>query len=164
MTAFDYVVITVLLASLLLGLWRGVVGEMVSLAAWVLAFLAAREWGDEVGHRLYAGHLTDSGWQVIAGWVTLFIAVLLLMALLRPALRGLLKALGLGLTDRLLGIIFGLLRGVLIVLILVAAGGLTSAPKQAWWLNAHFSPPLETAVLAAKPWLPTDLAKRIRFR
>jgi membrane protein required for colicin V production len=59
--------------------------------------------------------------------------------------------------------VFGLARGLLVVLVLVAAGGLTSAPQQAWWKQAVLAQPLETAVLVAKPWLPDDLAKRIRF-
>jgi membrane protein required for colicin V production len=73
------------------------------------------------------------------------------------------KALGLSLSDRLLGMFFGLARGVLVVMALVAAGGLTSAPQQPWWKQATLAQPLETAVLVAKPWLPDDLAKRIRF-
>jgi membrane protein required for colicin V production len=164
MTAFDYVVIAVVAASVLLGIWRGVVGEIISLAAWVLAFFAARQWGSELGQSLYAGAIHEPGWRVIAGYVTVFVGVLIVMSLLRLALRGLLKALGLGLTDRLLGVLFGVLRGVAIVFILVAVGGMTSAPKQPWWTEAHFSPPLETAVLAGKPWLPLEVAKRVRFR
>jgi membrane protein required for colicin V production len=52
---------------------------------------------------------------------------------------------------------------VLLVMMLVAAGGMTSAPQQLWWKEATLAPPLETAVLVAKPWLPDDLAKKIRF-
>jgi membrane protein required for colicin V production len=51
-----------------------------------------------------------------------------------------------------------------IVLVLVAVGGMTSVPKEKWWSEAHLSAPLETAVLASKPWLPPEMAKRIRFR
>jgi len=86
------------------------------------------------------------------------------MALLRLAVRGLLKALGLSLSDRLLGVVFGAVRGLAIVLVLVVVGGMTSLPKEKWWADAYFSAPLETAVLAGKPWLPVDVAKRIRFR
>jgi membrane protein required for colicin V production len=67
-------------------------------------------------------------------------------------------------TDRLLGVIFGVARGLVIVFVLVAVGGMTSVPKEKWWSEAQFSAPLETAVLASKPWLPPEMAKRIRFR
>lgn len=164
MTAFDYVVVAIVAASVLLGVWRGVVGEVIALVAWVLAFLAAKWWGDEVAQRLLAGVIADPALRIVAAWVAVFVVVLLLMALLRLAVRGLLKALGLSPTDRLLGVIFGLARGLLIVLVLVAVGGMLSLAKEKWWSDAYFSAPLETAVLAGKPWLPPDVAKRIRFR
>lgn len=162
MTVFDYVVIGIVAASLALGMWRGVVGEIIALVAWVLAFFAARAFGEEVAG-LYSG-MADGALRMVAGWVTVFVAVLVVMSLLRLAVRGLLKALGLSVTDRLLGVIFGVARGVLIVLVLVAVGGMTSLPKEKWWAEAYFGPPLETAVLASKPWLPAEVAKRIRFR
>lgn len=163
MTAFDYVLIGIVVASLALGLWRGVVGEIIALVAWVLAFFAAKFWGSEIAQTVFSG-IADPALRIVAGWVAVFVAVLILMSLLRLAVRGLLKALGLSLTDRLLGVIFGVARGLLIVLVLVAVGGMTSAPRERWWSEAHFSAPLETAVLAGKPWLPPEVAKRIRFR
>ena len=164
MTGFDYVVITIVLASVLLGVWRGVVGEIIALAAWVLAFFAAKWWGAEVAQLFFTGLIADPALRIVAAWVTVFVAVLILMALVRLAVRGLLKALGLSLSDRLLGIIFGLARGLIIVFVLVAVGGMTSVPKEKWWREAYFSAPLETAVLAGMPWLPPEVSKRSRFR
>ena len=163
MTAFDYVVVTIVAASVLLGLWRGVVGEILALVAWVLAFFAAKFFGADVARFLLTS-ITDPALRIVAAWVTVFVVVLLLMALLRLAVHGLLKALGLSLTDRLLGLFFGAARGLIIVLVLVAVGGMTMAPKEKWWNEAVFSAPLETAVLAGKPWLPPEVSKRIRFR
>ncbi len=163
MTAFDYVVITIVAASVLLGIWRGVVGEIIALAAWILAFFAAKFFGADIARFLFSS-ITDPALRIVAAWVAVFVAVLLLMALLRLAVHGLLKALGLSLTDRLLGLFFGAARGLVIVLVLVAVGGMTMAPKEKWWSEAVFSAPLETAVLAGKPWLPPEVSKRIRFR
>ena len=163
MTYFDYVVITIVSASVLLGLWRGVVGEVIALVAWVLAFFAAKYFGAEVARAAFMS-IADPALRLVAAWVAVFVVVLVLMALLRLAVRGLLKALGLSLSDRLLGIVFGAVRGLALVLVLVAAGGMTSLPKEKWWGEAYFSTPLETAVLAGKPWLPPDVAKRIRFK
>lgn len=162
MTAFDYVVIAIVAASVVLGAWRGVLGEIIALIAWVLAFFAAKWWGDEVARAIFSS-IGDPVLRIVAAWVAVFVVVLLLMALLRLAVRGLLKALGLSPTDRLLGVIFGVARGLLIVLVLVAVGGMTSVTKEGWWRGAYFSAPLETAVLASKPWLPPEVAKRIRF-
>ena len=164
MTGFDYVVATLVIASVLIGAWRGVVGEIIALSAWVLAFFAARWWGAEVAQIFFSNLIVDPPLRIVAAWVVVFMAVLALMGLLRLAVRGMLKALGLSLSDRLLGILFGLARGLLIVLVLVALGGMTSLPKERWWNEAYFSPPLETAVLAGLPWLPPEVSKRIRFR
>lgn len=163
MNAFDYVVVAVVLASVALGVWRGVVGEIIALVAWVLAYFAAKWWGAEVARAFFTG-IADPAMRLVAAWVAVFVAVLVLMALLRLAVRGLLKALGLSLSDRLLGIVFGAARGMLIILALVAVAGMTSVPKEKWWGEAYFSAPLETAVLAGKPWLPPEVSKRIRYR
>lgn len=162
MTAFDYGVIVILLASLALGMWRGLIGEVLALLAWVLAVLAAWQFGAEVGGLITA--IADPGMRVLAGYALVFVGVLIVLGLVRLAIRGLLKALGLSAVDRVLGVFFGVARGLLIVLVLVAIGGMTSAPKQSWWAEARLAPPLETAVLASKPWLPPEAAKRIRFR
>lgn len=163
MTVFDYVVISVVLVSILLGVWRGVVGEIIALAGWVLAFFVARWWGAEVAESLFMG-IGDPVLRLVAAWVAVFVSVLVMMALMRLAVHGLLNALGLSLGDRLLGVGFGAVRGLAIVLALVAAGGMTSIPKEKWWSEAYFSAPLETAVLAGRHWLPPEMSKRIRFR
>lgn len=162
MTAFDYGVIVIVVASLALGLWRGLIGEVLALLAWVLAGLAAWQIGPEVGELLTS--IADPAWRLLAGYAVVFFGVLIVLALVRLAVRGLLKALGLTAVDRMLGVFFGIARGLLIVLIVVAVGGMTSVPKQEWWAKAQLAPPLETAVLALKPWLPPEMAKRIRYR
>lgn len=163
MTLFDYLVLGIIGVSLLLGLWRGVVSEMLALAAWVLAFFAARMGADTVAGWMKHS-ITDPMIRQGAAIVAIVVVVLLLVALVRFLLRELLKAIGLGVTDRMLGAVFGVLRGVAIALVLVLAGGLTTLPRQVWWQDAMLAPPLETAVIASKPWLPADVAKRIRYR
>jgi len=162
MAVLDYVVIGIIVLSLVLGLWRGVVSELIALAAWVMAFMAALEFGAQCGQYVFSG-IGDPAIRALAGCTLVFVGVLVAMSLVRLAVRQMVKALGLSLSDRLLGMFFGMARGLLVVMVLVAAGGLTSAPQQPWWKQAVLAPPLETAVLAAKPWLPDDLAKRIRF-
>lgn len=164
MTLFDYVAIGILALSTVLGLWRGVVGEVISLAAWALAFFSARSFGGFIGQELFAGLIGDPSIRVAVGWAVVFIGVLVVMGIGRMAMSSMVKAVGLGLSDRILGFTFGALRGGLILMVLVAAAGLTSIPSQTWWKSATLSAPLETAVMAASPWLPQDISKRIRFR
>jgi len=163
LTPFDYAVLFVLAASLLVGVVRGVVSEILALAAWLAAFLAARWWAAPVGHWLLAPH-SEPVWQQLAGFAAVFVAVLVLFAALRWLLTQLLKAVGLRPLDRLLGALFGVLRGALLVWLLVLAGGLTPLPQQPWWRQAVLAPPLESAALAARPWLPREFAERLHYR
>ena len=163
MTAFDYAVLTVISASVLLGLWRGVVSEILALAAWLVAFLVVGAEVSAVAGRL-TGQIADPGMRLAAAYVLVFVGVLLVFAIARMLISLMLKAAGLGLLDRLLGAAFGVLRGMLVVLVAVLVAGMTTLPKADWWRDALLAPPLETAVIAAKPWLPAEAAKRIRFR
>jgi len=162
MTLFDYIVLSIVLLSLGFGLWRGMVSEIIALLAWGLGIYAAFSFGPELGGKLPGG-IADPMLRTLLGCVLIFIGVLVLMAIVRMLILRAVKALGLSVSDRLLGMFFGLARGVLLTLLLVAVGGMTAAPSQAWWRDATLAQPLETAVLAVKPMLPADLAKRIRF-
>lgn len=163
MTVFDYAVLGIVAASLLLGLWRGVVSEILALAAWVAAFMVARMFAADVAP-VFGKLLPDATLRYVAGFATVCLAVLVVFSIGRLVARLLMKAVGLGWADRTLGAVFGIGRGVVVALLLVLIGGLTPLPKEAWWREATLAPPLETAVIAAKPWLPADLAKRIRYR
>lgn len=162
MTVFDYIALAIIVLSLAFGLWRGMVSEIIALLAWGLGIFAAFQFGSQLGAMLPGG-IDDPTLRALVGCVLVFIAVLVVMAIIRIMIVKAVKALGLSVSDRLLGMFFGLARGLLITLVLVALGGMTAAPTQPWWRGATLAPPLETAVLAMKPMLPHDLAKRIRF-
>ncbi|GIK25226.1 MAG: colicin V production protein [Rhodocyclales bacterium] len=163
MTVFDYAVLAIVAASVLLGAWRGLVSEVLALAAWVAALLTARELAPGMAP-VFSDWLKEPALQYAAAFAVIVVAVLVTVALTRLALSRLLRAIGLGPLDRFLGAVFGVARGVLVVLLCVLVGGLTMLPQQAWWRQAWLAPPLETAVLASKPWLPAAVAKRIRYR
>jgi membrane protein required for colicin V production len=163
MTVFDYAVLAVILLSVGLGVWRGVVSEILALVAWVAAFFAARAEAATVAPWL-AQQIAEPGLRMAAAYALVFLGVLLLFWIGRMLLSLMLKAVGLGLLDRLLGACFGVLRGLVVVVAAVMVGGMTPLPATVWWRDAMFSPPLETAVIAIKPRLPADVAKRIRFR
>ncbi|BAL25401.1 CvpA family protein [Azoarcus sp. KH32C] len=163
MTVFDYVFLTSLALSAAVGMWRGLVSEVISMLAWVVAALAAWRFSAQVAG-LLTGFVMEPVWRQIAAFALVFVAVLLLAAFLRFLLRELLKAVGLGAADRFFGALFGLARGIAIAVAVVLLGGLVGIAREPWWANAMFAPPLETAVVAAKPWLPEAVATRIRFR
>jgi membrane protein required for colicin V production len=163
MTAFDFAVLGVIAVSVLLGLWRGVISEILALAAWVVAFLAARAGADQVA-TLLGGMIAQPGMRLLAAYAVIVVGVLLVFAIGRRLLSLLVKAVGLGILDRLLGASFGVLRGMVVVLVVVMLAGLTPLPTAEWWRSAVLAPPLETAVIAAKPWMPQELSKRIKYR
>lgn len=163
MTAFDYAALAIVGASVFLGLWRGVVSELLALAAWVAAFFAARAWAPAVGE-WFGRWIADGALRQAAGFAAVFLGVLVVFGVARLVVSLLLRAVGLGLIDRLLGGMFGIVRGALVLLAAVLVGGMTPLPKEVWWREAVLAPPMETAVIAAKPWLPPELAKRIRYR
>jgi membrane protein required for colicin V production len=162
-TVFDYAVLGVIGISALIGLWRGVVSEVLALVAWVAGFMAARAWAEPVGSA-FATWIGEPALRHATGFVVVMIGVLILFAVGRWVLSLLLKAVGLGPADRLLGAVFGVARGMLIVLVALLLAGMTALPKSQWWRDAWLAPPLETAAIAAKAWLPVEVAKRIRYR
>lgn len=163
LTAFDYGLSGLLGLSAVIGLWRGLVSELMALFAWGFALFAAWHY-NEAASRLFDGLIAEPIWRLVAGVALVIVSVLLLTAIVRHLVRSLLQAAGLGATDRFLGALFGLTRGFIVGLALVAAGGLAGLSDQAWWVNAKSAPIMERAVNAAKPWLPRTVAEKIRFR
>ena len=163
MTVFDYVFLGILALSAAVGMWRGLVSEVMAVLAWVLALFAAWRYNEQAA-QVFAGLIAEPLWRQVAGGALVVVGVLILTALVRYLLRELLRAAGLGATDRFFGALFGIARGLLVALVVVLIGGLAGLSREPWWTQALFSPPLETAVLAAKPWLPEVVADKIRFR
>jgi membrane protein required for colicin V production len=109
----------------------------------------------DIGGSLSARH--------VVAFVLIIVAVLLVGALLGWFLHRLVRAIGLGFLDRLLGGVVGTARGVLIVVIGVLVAGWTSLPQQVWWQNALLAPPLVAAALSLKPWLPQPWAEQLDY-
>lgn len=162
MTLFDYFAIAIVGISLLLGLMRGAVKEVFSLASWIIAFLAAKIFSVPFSHVLEPA-VSNSSLRLLSAFIILFVFALIVMALISLMISAAIKKIGLGPIDRLLGALFGLLRGVLIMVILVVLGGMTALPQQNDWRNALTSNWFEMLATAVKPWLPDAMAKRIHF-
>ncbi|MDB5808375.1 MAG: Colicin production protein [Betaproteobacteria bacterium] len=162
MTWVDYAVIAIVGLSILLSVIHGLVREIMSLASWVMAFLVAQLYAGEVAALLPAA-LTNGSLRLLAGFLAVFLAVLIIMTLVAMAISGLLKTAGLGFADRALGAVFGFMRGLAIVMIAVLLSGLTALPRQAAWRNAIFTEPLVILANWTKVWLPDDMAKHINY-
>ncbi len=162
MTWFDYAVIAVLAVSVLIGVWRGFVREVFALGGWVAAFVAAMLFAGEAGKLLPASSATPFVRSAAAG-VVIFVVVLIACSIAGILLAKVFRVAGLGLADRTLGGVFGFARGALISVLSVLAAGLTALPREPFWREAALSGPLETSVVALKPYLPAPLAARVRY-
>jgi len=162
MTWLDYAVIVVITGSIGWGVWRGLVREILSLAGWVIAFLAANLFAAPVADVLPEA-IKRPELRTLIAFVVVFIGVLLVTTAAAVLLGKIMQAVGLGSIDRTLGGLFGLLRGLIIVLAVALAAGLTGIPKQPFWRNSAIGPTLEGAALAIKPWLPPAFAERLKY-
>jgi membrane protein required for colicin V production len=160
-TLFDYLVIFVLIASVVISTMRGLVKEMISLASWIVAFVVAN-YGAQLAQMLPA-MVPGEVVRLILAFIVLFIGVRILMGLLGMAVDALIKAGGLSLADRGLGGLFGLGRGLVIVLAAVILCGMTTIPQQDFWKNALLSPLAETGARTVKPFLPAAFAQHVQF-
>jgi membrane protein required for colicin V production len=162
MTLFDYGVLFIIGSSVLLSVMRGLVRELMALAGWVVAFVAANLFSDTVSLWLPES-LGSMSVRVLAAFVLLFVATLVIMSLLARLIRSLVHGAGMSVEDRILGGVFGLARGLLVVMIAVLLAGLTTLPRQPVWNNAMLSAPLEALAVFVKPWLPQYLSQRITY-
>ncbi|MBP8035482.1 MAG: CvpA family protein [Burkholderiaceae bacterium] len=157
MTGFDFVLIAILGVSAVLGLLRGLLKEVLSLVAYVSAFLAAIWWGPEVSDWVEAW-ITQSFLRMALSYIGIFVAVLLTIGLFNMTLSALISKTGLTPADHGLGGLFGLVRGALFVLILVTLAGYTPLPNETWWKNAMFSGQVVAVVQQIKLRLPDPIA------
>lgn len=160
MTGFDFALIAILLVSVLLGLWRGLIYEVLSLAGWPVAFVLSRMFAGDIAPMM---PLMQEVARVALAYAVVFIVALIVWGILAWLLSRLVKAVGMGWLDRSLGGLFGALRGVLVVLVMVWLAGLTPVPEQPFWRGAQTSKAAEDAALLAKVWLPDSIARRIRY-
>lgn len=162
MTWLDYAVIGVFAASLVLGAWRGLVREALSILGWVIAFLAANLFAGPLGPEM-PQVIPSPELRVAAAYLVVFVGSLVAASLVALLLSKIVKAVGLGGTDRMLGALFGAARGLLIVVAVALLAGLTGAPRQPFWRDSASGPLLAQAALALKPLLPQTFAERMRY-
>jgi membrane protein required for colicin V production len=162
MTWLDYAVLGVMAVSILWAVWRGLVREVLSLAGWVIAFLAANLLAGPLGEAL-PDSIPRPELRVLIAFVAVFLLTLTVTTLAGMLLSKLVNAVGLGSLDRTLGGLFGAARGLLIVMAFGLLAGLTSAPLHPTWTASFSGPVLGRAAIQLKPWLPPAFAGRLRY-
>lgn len=140
----DYVIIVVLALSVLIGLWRGLITEVLALAVWIAAVWLAWLFGPRVA-AAFENTIDEPSIRIILGYALCFVVVLILGALLRFFVDKLVRATGLSGSDRMLGMVFGFVRGALLVTLVVFLLGFTPFPRDSWWHQSRLLPTFTNA-------------------
>jgi membrane protein required for colicin V production len=156
----DWVVVAVLTASLLLGLWRGLVYEVLSVLSWIAAFVLAQWFAADAAAWLPMSGAGEA-LRYAAGFVVIFIAVLFAGGLLAWLTKKLVAAVGLAPMDRVLGALFGLVRGAVLVVALALVVHLTGMRTAAWWAESETAGVSAAALRGLKPVVPERLARHL---
>ena len=155
MTTLDWIFVAILLGSMLLGAWRGLVYEVLSLAGWLVAFVVARTWAEDV-----AVWLPLDGWDMqlryAASFVLLLVAAMFAWGLVSWLSKQLIEAVGLRPVDRTLGALFGILRGLLLLLVAALVIRYTPLQQGIWWQESALAPWLSQALGWVLPALPSQ--------
>ena len=153
----DYVIIGIITLSALIGLLRGLVREALSLTAWVVAIWVAVEFSGRFAP-LLTQYISVPSLRLIAAFAALFLGILILIGIINFIIVRLLAKTGLGGTDQMLGVVFGIARGVVVIAILVLLGGATPFPKDPWWGQSMLIVYFEDMAVIVRNLLPADIA------
>ena len=150
--------LVILALSILIGIWRGLIYELMSLAGWLVAYVVAMAFAADVGPFLPIGE-PGSALNHAAAVVASFVGALIVWGLLARLVRMLIAATPLTLPDRVLGAGFGLLRGILLLLVMATALALTPAAQSPWWQQSRGAQWLGVALEGLRPVLPDPITR-----
>ena len=153
MAPLDWVFIAIMAASLLLGAWRGLVYEVISVAGWIAAFILAQMFAPQMAAMLPMGQAPEVA-RYAAGFVLVFIAVVVAAGLLAWLTKNLVQAVGLRPVARVLGAAFGILRGALLLMAIAIVVNMSPLNRGEWWMDSKGAAMSTAAVKQVKPVLP----------
>lgn len=158
MTFVDWTLIGILGLSFLIGVWRGLVYEVLSVFVWIAAFVLAQWFAPEVAIKL---PMTGSAQSLryAAAFVLVFVGTAFVAGLITQLIKKLVTAVGLRPVDRTLGAVFGLLRGAILLLAIAVVMNMTALRSQADWQASKGATMLTELLTKLKPLLPQEFGK-----
>ncbi len=163
LAALDWIILAILLLSMALGAWRGLVYEVLSVLGWFAAFVVAQLYAAAVGEMLPMTGATDA-MRYAAGFVLTFIASAFAAGLASWLAKKLIETVGLRPVDRTLGAFFGLLRGGVILLAATTVVSMTPLKEGDWWRQSNGASALSAILRAIKPILPAEVGQYIQSK
>ncbi len=162
MTGIDIVILVGIFISGVISWLRGFVREFISLLTWVVAIAVTFLYSHK-----FAIVLPDSfgglSARVVASSLILFFGILLLGWLIGALVKRFLSTIKLSAVDRILGLFFGLTRGIAIISVIVLLLNLTPIPTEPWWQKSFFLPKFQNLAASIHKRLPPELASYFNF-
>jgi len=162
MIGIDYAILGVLLISSFISLIRGFVKEALSLAGWGVSFWVSLTFAGGLSEMLTSS-IENASFRLIVAFVALFVMSLIVSTVINFFAVRLVQRTGLTGTDRFLGVIFGFMRGVLLVSILVLLSGLTTLPKEPMWQDSALLFRFQAIAVLMQDFLPDSVADNFHF-
>jgi len=162
MNWLDLVIIAIIAISAVLSLFRGFTKEAISLATWILAFWLALAFSTRLAGML-PDSITSPTARIAVAFAGLFVLTVILGGIVNFLISSLVEKTGLTGTDRALGVVFGIVRGALLVVVLTLLAGLTTLPREASWNQSLMIGQFEQGAIWLKGYVPDSLAKEISF-
>ncbi|HET7792771.1 MAG TPA: CvpA family protein [Rhizobacter sp.] len=159
----DIVMAGVLALSVIVGLVRGLVFEVLSLLGWFVAYFAAHWFAGDLAPHIPVGK-PGSAVNHAAAFASIFVAALLGWAIISRLLRLLIHATPLSLPDRLFGAVFGVLRGLVLLLAAATVINLTPLMKSPAWQASQGAQWLQIVLDGLHPLLPPQLLQLLPAR
>ncbi|MGR8929426.1 MAG: CvpA family protein [Gammaproteobacteria bacterium] len=159
----DYAISILVLVSAVIGLFRGFIKEAFALFIWVVAIGIGFYYSRDFAVLLQSAISYPSA-RIATAFLILFVMTLILGSLISFILNHLIEKTGLTGTDRLLGMLFGIVRGAVLVALMVMLAGVTPLPEDPWWKQSLLIPPFQALAVWLKAHIPSELMAHIRFR
>ncbi|MFK8030797.1 MAG: CvpA family protein [Gammaproteobacteria bacterium] len=156
MITIDYLIVAILLLSMIVGFFRGFFPELVSIVTWIVAIFAAMNFSGLVEPYLQ-GKLGSVVVELWAARLIMFVTVLVLGGLLGQLISLLIDKSGLSGTDRMLGLVFGVARGAVILGVMLILGQLLGFQREPWWPQSKFIPTVERVGNALRVMAPDSV-------
>lgn len=162
MVVADFVILGVIVLSIIISLMRGFVKEALSLTGWLVALWVAMNFSSGMAE-LFGSSISDPTLRLLAAFICLFILSLVVGAIINYFATQFVERTGLTNVDRSIGGVFGFLRGILLVTIIVMLLGLTTLPKESWWNDSFLMFRFEVLASWLKELMPSDIARYFKY-
>lgn len=160
MPLIDIIIIAFFAISILIGVYRGFVKEVLSVTSWVLAAVIAFKFGEQASVYVKP-YIKQEPLDLAVAYVAVFLLTLIAFSVISHIISQIFNSSGMTGFDRSLGSLFGALRAAIVIAILIMVGRFMALDNQQWWLDSGFLDYFEPLVEWLKTFIPADIVAKI---